>query len=123
MSQKPTVGRTVHYHSYGSPGGEFKPMPRAAIITEVFSDEEVQVFVMNPTGLFFNRVSYSEGPKPGCWSWPPRAPAAPHPGLPTSGPPAWCKVCPHPVGLHNPDGSCGCGMDCAAQSRLTKKED
>jgi len=32
---KPTVGRTVHYQSYGTPGGEYKAEPRAAIITQV----------------------------------------------------------------------------------------
>lgn len=32
---KPTVGRIVHYQSYGTPNGEYLPEPRAAIITEV----------------------------------------------------------------------------------------
>lgn len=32
---KPTVGRIVHYQSYGTPGGEYLPEPRAAIVTEV----------------------------------------------------------------------------------------
>lgn len=31
---------------------------------------------------------------------------------PKPGPPQWCDVCPHPLGLHNPDGTCGCGTDC-----------
>lgn len=43
-------------------------------------DEEVAEYithvglaVLNPTGLFFDdAVEYSEQPKPGCWSWPPR---------------------------------------------------
>lgn len=34
-SRKPTVGDVVHYQSYGTPGGEYLPEPRAAIITEV----------------------------------------------------------------------------------------
>lgn len=25
----------------------------------------------------------------------------------------YCDICPHAVHLHYPDGSCGCGMDCA----------
>jgi hypothetical protein len=77
--QTPTVGRVVHYHSYGSPGGEFKPQPRAAIVTEVGRDGDgvdptiVGLCVLNPTGQYFNRnCAYSETPKPGCWSWPPR---------------------------------------------------
>jgi hypothetical protein len=88
MDQKPTVGRIVHYHSYGTPGGEFKPEPRAAVVTGVYPEidpasgvghhpagpEHVDLFVMNPTGIFLNRaVRYSETPKPGCWSWPPRS--------------------------------------------------
>lgn len=74
MSQKPSIGRVVHYHSYGSPGGEFKSEPRAAMVTEVSEDgATVGLFVMNPTGIFLNRnVAFSEDPKPGCWTWPPR---------------------------------------------------
>lgn len=35
QAQIPTVSRMVHYQSYGTPGGEYLPEPRAAIITEV----------------------------------------------------------------------------------------
>jgi hypothetical protein len=69
---KPTVGRIVHYRAYGTPGGEFKSLPRAAIIAAVHENEECDVVVFNPQGLFFNRVKYSEVAAPGCWSWPPR---------------------------------------------------
>lgn len=31
----------------------------------------------------------------------------------TEPPTEFCDVCPHALALHNPDGSCGCGMDCA----------
>ncbi len=74
MSQKPTVGRSVHYQAHGSPDGTHKPAPRAATITEVISDTEVGLCVMNPTGLFFNRshLDESETPKGGTWHWPPR---------------------------------------------------
>lgn len=34
---QPTVGRTVHYLSYGTPGGEYKSETRAAIITQVYN--------------------------------------------------------------------------------------
>lgn len=71
--QKPSVSRTVHYQSYGTPGGEYNSQPRAAIITIVHSDTDVGLFIVNPTGTFFNEhVPYSETPKPGHWSWPPR---------------------------------------------------
>jgi hypothetical protein len=35
MDQKPSVGRIVHYQAYGTPGGEYKSVPRAAIVTDV----------------------------------------------------------------------------------------
>lgn len=75
---KPSIGRIVHYHSYGTPGGEFKPLPRAAIVAAVKLDPvgaettEVDLVVLNPEGLFFNSAAYSEEPKPGHWSWPPK---------------------------------------------------
>lgn len=72
MSQQPSVGRMVHYQAYGTPGGEYKSVPRAAVVTEVVSDEEVGLAIFNPTGMFFVRAKYSEEPKPGCWNWPPR---------------------------------------------------
>ncbi|QUU29291.1 hypothetical protein SEA_SLIMJIMMY_90 [Mycobacterium phage SlimJimmy] len=75
---EPSVGRIVHYQSYGTPGGEYLPEPRAAIITKVYEDDngarEVALAVFNPTGMFFNQlVPYSQEPKPGHWNWPPRA--------------------------------------------------
>ena len=82
QQQIPTIGRTVHYQSLGSTGGEYLPAPRAAIITAVHDDQPVpehgvayvDLAVLNPTGMFFNtHVLYSAEPKPGCWSWPPRA--------------------------------------------------
>lgn len=71
--QVPSVGRVVHYQAFGTPGGEFKSVPRAAIITDVYDAEkgDIGVCVLNPQGIFFNRVQHSEEPKPGCWNWPP----------------------------------------------------
>ena len=69
--QPPSIGRIVHYQAYGTPGGEFPSVPRAAVITDVHQDDEVTVCVFNPSGLFFNRVKYSAEPKPGHWTWPP----------------------------------------------------
>lgn len=74
MSQAPSIGRIVHYHSYGTPGGEYLPEPRAAIITAAAPDQlHVGLAVLNPTGLFFTQtVPYADAPTPGHWSWPPR---------------------------------------------------
>ena len=71
---KPTVGRIVHYQSYGTPGGEYKPLPRAAVITEVEDGTNtVGLCVLNPTGQFFNRgTPFAEQPTPGHWNWPAR---------------------------------------------------
>lgn len=78
----PTIGRVVHYQSYGTPNGEFQAEPRAAIITEVNEVQydptlpvtyEVGLAVLNPTGVYFNRsVPFAEEPTPGHWNWPPR---------------------------------------------------
>lgn len=76
---RPAVGRTVHYQSFGTPNGEYKSLPRAAIITEVGewnALEElprVSLAILNPTGMFFTQnVRYSSEPKPGCWTWMPK---------------------------------------------------
>lgn len=92
---KPSVGRIVHYVSYGTPAGEYKSECRAAIVTEVVDvptgpngEYKVGLFVANPTGIFLNRdVEQDEGAAPpvgeiseverphqgGTWHWPERA--------------------------------------------------
>jgi hypothetical protein len=72
---KPSVGRIVHYQSYGTPGGEFLPAPRAAVVAAVDADEDTcDIVVLNPQGLFFNKAKHApeDKPTPGCWNWPPR---------------------------------------------------
>jgi hypothetical protein len=87
---KPSVGRIVHYVSYGTPGGEYKSECRAAVVTEVQDDPQASVglCVLNPTGQFFNRaVPYHDGDtghdhagdeiaaksyRGGSWHWPER---------------------------------------------------
>lgn len=101
---KPSVGRMVHYVSYGTPGGEYPMACRAAIVTEVaVDDRHAEVYgtglaVLNPAGMFFNQgVSFDGGsdqapipgmafdtvPEPLCdgkwyaggtWHWPVRDP-------------------------------------------------
>ncbi len=73
---KPTVGRIVHYQAYGTPGGEYPCIERAAVVTQVDIPNEdpmtVGLAILNPTGMFFNpAIKFSEEPKPGCWSWMP----------------------------------------------------
>ena len=91
-TQQPSVGRMVHYVSYGTPGGEYASACRAAVVTEVSESvtNGIGLCVMNPEGMFFNRdVHYHEGEllKPGeyraalcgdrdyaggTWHWPAR---------------------------------------------------
>jgi hypothetical protein len=86
----PSVGRIVHYVSYGTPGGEYTSQCRAATVTEIDPDPEVVgLCVINPTGLFFHSLAdggcrYHEGGIPdrtrprlraypgGTWHWPER---------------------------------------------------
>jgi hypothetical protein len=76
----PSVGRVVHYTSYGTPGGEYPSVCRAAIVTGcpdaagVDEDQaKIGLAVLNPEGLFFNRgVAYSAEPAGGTWHWPER---------------------------------------------------
>lgn len=75
-TQKPTIGRIVHYQDHGSPDGTHKSEPRAAIITKVHSDTCVDLCGLNPTGMFFNSSCLFDGsdtPCGGSWHWPPRS--------------------------------------------------
>ncbi len=79
QEQKPTIGRIVHYVSYGTPNGEYKPEHRAAIITAVHEGYEdgsclVSLCILNPGGVFFSsEVAQDESDKAGgTWHWPER---------------------------------------------------
>lgn len=86
---QPSVGRVVHYVSYGTPGGEYTSQCRAAIVAGVVPLEGREAIaaegegregaavadlcVLNPTGLFFNRCHQDETDKRGgTWHWPER---------------------------------------------------
>lgn len=91
----PSVGRIVHYVSYGSPvqsdGSQtYTSECRAAVIAEVYQHSGYPKFpgagdpqepepqlcalvVFNPTGLFFNDCPQDENDKVGgTWHWPER---------------------------------------------------
>lgn len=87
----PCVGDTVHYVSYGTPGGEYPSVCRAAIVTAVdkYQDSDTKFIghlslcVLNPEGMFFNRSVLQQQipcidpndeqvPKGGTWHWPER---------------------------------------------------
>jgi len=86
---EPSVGRIVHYVSDGTPGGEYTSQCRAAVITAVHDGDPVpengvpyvDLFVMNPTGVFLNqqcRYEHEDNgpdegkPRGGTWHWPER---------------------------------------------------
>ena len=98
---KPTVGRIVHYVSYGTPGGEFTSQCRAAVVAGVgawltveskpadsystsegrpiryaeqwYFDDALSLVVLNPTGQFFNECRHDGTDKRGgTWHWPER---------------------------------------------------
>jgi hypothetical protein len=78
---KPSIGRVVHYQSYGTPGGEHLPEPLAAIVTGVddsFGTNDspqtrVDLYVIYGNGCSHKaNVEFAEEPTPGHWNWPPR---------------------------------------------------
>jgi hypothetical protein len=79
---EPSVGRIVHYVSYGTPGGEYESKCRAAVVTEIVAEPGVDgitpwrlsLAVLNPGGLFFDRgLPQSEDKHVGgTWHWPER---------------------------------------------------
>jgi hypothetical protein len=89
---KPSIGRIVHYVSHGTPprpdGSQaFTSQCRAAVVTAVGANDTVDLFVMNPTGLFLNQdCRYDDG--------------AEHPGSPD---------CPDRAAHGNPFRYCACG--------------
>lgn len=73
------IARMVHYVSYGTPGGEYLPECRAAVVTGVddYLDpaSSVSLTVFNPSGLFLNQecphADFSPTtPVGGSWHWP-----------------------------------------------------
>lgn len=81
ITVKVSVGRTVHYVSYGSPvqpdgSQKFKAECRAAIVTAVQGDYLVSLAVLNPSGLFFQEACHhADVSNPlvgGTWHWPER---------------------------------------------------
>lgn len=79
-TQPPSIGRIVHYQAHGSPNGQHKSVPRAAVITGLIDNpggtlnlEAVDLCVLNPSGMFFNQAcQFDADGAPGTWRWPPR---------------------------------------------------
>jgi hypothetical protein len=82
VSTQPTIGRIVHYVSYGSADGRYKSKCRAAVVSETHLEPAdptttavfvptIGLAVLNPTGVFFDRyVRESDEHTGGTWHWP-----------------------------------------------------
>lgn len=79
-TQQPSICRMVHYQAHGSPNGQHKSEPRAAVITGLHKNDagelewdKVDLFVMNPNGVFLNTACpFDNDGAPGTWRWPPK---------------------------------------------------
>ncbi len=73
--QRPKLGSTVHYVSYGSPDGTYAAECRAALvagvpaITRAPASRGPDLAALNPTGLFFKRVLQDDAKAPGTWHY------------------------------------------------------
>ena len=70
-----SVGETVHYRSHGSPvqldGTQVhKPRCRAAIVTDDLGGGMFSLFVINPSGVFFDDCRYDLNMSGGSWHLP-----------------------------------------------------
>lgn len=79
MTQQPSIGRIVHYTRLGTgingQPGNYEGETVPAIITALFEDGAVALkifyyYVEDPWHT--DAYPYSETPKPGHWTWPPR---------------------------------------------------
>lgn len=67
-ARRPYLGESIHYQARGSLDGQYPPVCRAAIITEVHEGNTAAVTVFNPTGVFLHQdLEHNEGRAPGSW--------------------------------------------------------
>lgn len=79
MTDKPSVGRIVHYVSAGHSLGTYSSTCRAAIVTDVKNDKTISCAVFSGKGMYFYEdLTLDEGNAGGTWHWPERE------NLPTS---------------------------------------
>lgn len=75
VDQKPSIGRVVHYQTFGTADGSIPSEVTAAIITKVHTvhDGMVDLCVLYSNGMSFKQgIPFSLEPLNGAWNWPPR---------------------------------------------------
>ena len=70
-----SLGETVHYRSHGSAPGlngvqVHRSRCRAAIVTDLLAGNMVTLFVINPSGVFFDDCPYDDAMTGGSWHLP-----------------------------------------------------
>jgi len=73
MSQRPSIGRVVHYVSRGSADGVFPPRHVPLHVVEVGVDDVISGWTLNPSGIRYETdVPHDEKQTGGTWHWPER---------------------------------------------------
>ncbi|MBN1210659.1 MAG: hypothetical protein JXB05_37775 [Myxococcaceae bacterium] len=76
MSQKPSIGRIVHFVMPAIPSINKPPESHAALVTGVNDDGTVSLTAFPPGKMAYTVENASEGPDAagtgGHWTWPPR---------------------------------------------------
>ena len=69
------LGDRVHYRSHGSPVGvdgtqAHKPRCRTATVSDILGGNLLSLFVINPSGVFFDDCTYDQAMSGGTWHLP-----------------------------------------------------
>jgi hypothetical protein len=73
VTDKPSIGRVLHFVSAGHSLGVYNSTCRAAVCTDKKDDQTVTLTVFAARGIFFYEdVTYDEGKAGGTWHWPER---------------------------------------------------
>jgi hypothetical protein len=73
MTDKPTVGRILHYVSVGHSLGTYSSTCRAAIVTDVKDETTISLAVFGARGVFFyEKITFDTAKTAGTWHWPER---------------------------------------------------
>ena len=70
-TQRPSIGRVIHFVSAGHSLGTYSSTCRAAIVTDVKNDTTLGAAVFSAKGVWFHdELTYDEEKAGGTWHWP-----------------------------------------------------